>query len=283
MTAKNILRILLFILMSVLTISFSSLGWSEKMTAKTSSDKTPSIEDIVNRANRVAYYQENDGQAKVTMSIIDSQGRKRYRRFTILRRNDDTEDKRFGNQKFYVYFHRPADVNKMVFLVWKNIDKDDDRWLYLPALDLVKRIAASDKRTSFVGSHFFYEDVSGRIINEDKHELVKTTENYYVLKNTPIKPEMVEFSYYYMWIHRQTFLPIKAEYYDKNGEKYRVYEALKVEDIQGLKTVTKSRMKDLRSSEETIIEYMNVKYNIGLSEDIFTERYLRRAPAKYLR
>jgi hypothetical protein len=86
-----------------------------------------------------------------------------------------------------------------------------------------------------------------------------------------------------MWIHRQTFLPIKAEYYDKNGEKYRVYEALKVEDIQGLKTVTKSRMKDLRSSEETIIEYMNVKYNIGLSEDIFTERYLRRAPAKYLR
>jgi hypothetical protein len=131
MTAKNILRILLFILMSVLTISFSSLGWSEKMTAKTSSDKTPSIEDIVNRANRVAYYQENDGQAKVTMSIIDSQGRKRYRRFTILRRNDDTEDKRFGNQKFYVYFHRPADVNKMVFLVWKNIDKDDDRWLYL--------------------------------------------------------------------------------------------------------------------------------------------------------
>ncbi|MDY6853094.1 MAG: outer membrane lipoprotein-sorting protein [Thermodesulfobacteriota bacterium] len=283
MSAKNILRSMLFILIPVFTVSFSHLGWSQEVTEKTSSLKVASVEDIVNQANQVAYYQGDDGQAKVSMSITDSQGRIRYRRFTILRKDDNSEEKSFGDQKFYVYFHRPADVNKMVFLVWKNIDKDDDRWLYLPALDLVKRIAASDKRTSFVGSHFFYEDVSGRNINEDKHELEKTTENYYVLKNTPIKPELVEFSYYYMWIHRNTFLPIKVEYYDKNKEKYRVYEALKVEDVQGFKTVTKSRMKDLQSKEETVTEYSNVKYNIGLSEDIFTERYLRNAPAKYLR
>jgi len=48
-----------------------------------------------------------------------------------------------GDQKFYVYFLEPADVRKMVYMVWKHTDRDDDRWLYLPALDLVKRIAAS--------------------------------------------------------------------------------------------------------------------------------------------
>lgn len=238
------------------------------------------VNDIVQKANHVSYYQGDDGQAKVSMSITDSQGRKRTRRFSILRRDVGTVD---GDQKFYIYFHRPADVNKTVFMVWKHIDKDDDRWLYLPALDLLKRIAGSDKRTSFVGSDFLYEDVSGRNVSEDNHELMKTTNNYYVLKSTPKKPDEVEFSYFKSWIYRKTFLPVKIEYYDKKENKYRVYEALKVETIEGFQTVTQSRMKDLRTKGETVISYKKVKYNVGLPDNIFTERYLRNPPKKYLK
>lgn len=250
-----------------------------------------SVDEIVEKTNCVAYYQGKDGRAQVSMTIKDSQGRTRSREFTILRRDEPPADKAkeakadsyCGDQQFYVYFQRPADVNKMVFMVWKHIEKDDDRWLYLPALDLVKRIAASDERTSFVGSDFFYEDVSGRNIAEDQHELVETTDNYYVLKNTPKKPELVEFSYFKMWIHKGTFIPVKTEYYSKQGEKYREYEALKVETIQGYPTVTTSRMKDLRTKGETVLEYSKVDYDIGLPGDIFSERYLRRAPIQYLR
>ncbi len=266
--------------------------------------KAPLVQQIVESSTRVAYYQGKDGRAKVTMTITDSQGRTRQRKFTILRWDElpkkeadeqpatvepGEENKRVdadrycGDQKFYVYFTRPADVNKMVFMVWKHIGKDDDRWLYLPALDLVKRIAATDKRTSFVGSHFFYEDVSGRDINDDEHEIIETTKSYYVLKNTPTKPKTVEFSYYKMWVHRKTFVTVKVEYYDKQDKKYRVYEALKVENFQGYPTVTKARMKDLRTKGETVAEYGGVKYDISLPENIFTERYLRRPPTKYLR
>lgn len=272
-------RVTLFIPVLLLVNALCQLGWAEEV--KTVS--TPSAQEIVEKANKVAYYQGKDGRAKVSMTITDDQGRKRYRQFTILRRNEDAGEECCGEQKLYVYFHRPADVNKMVFMVWKHIDKDDDRWLYLPALDLVKRIAASDERTSFVGSHFFYEDVSGRNINEDRHELVKTTENYFVLKSTPKDPKVVEFASYTMWIHRKTFVPVKVEYYDKKGGKYRVYEALKVDTIQGYPTITQSRMKDLRTKGETVIEYKDVRYNLGLPDNIFTERYLRHAPTKYLR
>lgn len=144
---KNPLGVLLGIVM--LWISFPVLG-----------EETLSVESIVEKANHVAYYQGRDGRAQVAMQITDSQGRKRRRKFTILRRDVDPAETSAGDQQFYVYFHRPADVNKMAFMVWKHLDRDDDRWLYLPALDLVKRIAASDERTSFVGSDFFYEDVS---------------------------------------------------------------------------------------------------------------------------
>lgn len=233
-----------------------------------------SVDTIINRANNAAYYAGNDGRSNVTMTITDSQGRTRTREFAILRR--DSADG--GDQQFYVYFERPSDVRKMAFLVHKHIDRDDDRWLYLPALDLVKRIAASDKRTSFVGSNFFYEDVSGRGVDEDVHELIETTDTHYVIKNTPKDQSSVEFSSYTVRIDVKTFMPVYAEYLDKNGAKYREVEALEIQDIQGHPTVTKSRVRDLAAHSETVSEFKNIQYDINLKEDIFSERYLRRPP-----
>jgi len=249
---------------------------------------TPTVDEIVHRSNMTTYYQGQDGRAQVKMTITDSQGRKRQRRITILRidgaKSDAIEGDAYQNgQKFYVYFHRPADVSKMAFLVWKHPDQDDDRWLYLPALDLVKRIASSDKRTSFVGSDFFYEDVSGRRLDEDNHELIETTKSYYVIKNTPKDLASVEFSYYKMFIHKQSFIPVQVEYYDKAGVKYRVAKALGVKTIQGYPTVIKAAINNLKTGSKTVMEYTKVEYDIGLDDALFTERYLRKAPRKQLR
>jgi len=238
-----------------------------------------SVDAIVERANTAAYYAGDDGRATVHMTITDAQGRERQREFVILRR----DEKDGGEQEFYVYFEKPSDVRKMVFMVHKHIDRDDDRWLYLPALSLVKRIAGSDKRTSFVGSNFFYEDVSGRSINEDTHELVEETEKFYVLKNIPKEPDTVEFSSYTIWIDKKTFMPMKAEYLDKEGRLYRRVEALEVKDIQGFPTVTKSRVEDVLNHEQTVSEFTDIEYNIGLSKEIFTERYLHRPPREVRR
>jgi len=246
------------------------------------------VDEIVKRANRVAYYQAKNGKANVSMTIIDSQARERSRQFTILRwdqpsEGDGSDDTFCGDQKLYIYFHRPADVNKMVFLVWKHADKDDDRWLYMPSIDLVKRIAATDKRTSFVGSDYCYEDVSGRSIDDDTHELVEASDKYYVLKNVPKDPASVEFTHYVMHVHRETFVTVSVEFFHKKNEKYKEYAALKFEEVQDRPTITKASMKDLRSGSETVVEYKDVQYDIDLPEDIFSERYLRRAPQKYLR
>lgn len=267
-----------------LFLSFIVILFSATSTA----NAALSVEDIVQRANKNVYYQGQDGRAQVSMSITDSQGRERKRSMTILRRDasssDDVKDGAYnGGQKFYVYFKRPADVSKMAFLVWKNLDKDDDRWLYLPALDLVKRIAATDKRTSFVGSDFYYEDVSGRRLSDDDHELLETTDYYYVVKNTPKDPGSVEFSYYKMYIHKTSFIPVQVEYFDDQNIKYRVAKALAVETIQGYPTVTKASMENLRTGSKTVMTYRKVEYNIGLTDDIFSERYLRNAPKKQLR
>lgn len=233
-----------------------------------------SVDEIVNRANLAAYYAGNDGRAEVTMTITDNQGRTRLRRFILLRKNKENG----GEQFFFVYFKKPSDVRKMVFMVHKHLNRDDDRWLYLPALDLVKRIAAADKRTSFVGSNYLYEDVSGRGVEADTHELVGTDEIFYVVKNTPRDPDEVEFSSYTVWIDKTTFLPMRTEYLDKNNTKYRVVEALKVQQIDGHPTVTVSKATDLAAGSSTLAEFNSIQYDIGLKEAIFSERYLRRPP-----
>jgi len=239
------------------------------------------VMEVVKKANHMSYYKGNDGRAKVDMKIMDDQGRARSRQFVILRKDDEAEDD--AKQKFYVFFNKPSDVKKMAFMVWKNMDRDDDRWLYLPALDLVKRIAASDERTSFVGSHFFYEDVSGRGIQEDSHEILEENDDYYILKSIPKDGSKVEFAYYKSWVHKGSFLPTKTEYYDAADILYRSYHALKVEMVEGHATVTQAAMMDNLTGAKTVMSYTSVKYDVGLPENIFTERYLRKAPRKYLR
>ena len=230
-------------------------------------------DQIVEKANQASYYAGADGRSDVKMTIRGAGGSERVREMTILRMNTDGSD-----QKFYVYFKAPADVRKMAYLVWKKVDGNDDRWLWLPALNLNKRIAPGDKRTSFVGSDFLYEDVSGRSPAEDTHELVETTDKHYVIKNTPKKPGSVEFKSYTVWINKETFLPHKAEYIDGNGKVYRRVEATKVEMVDGKPTVIESVAQDLNSGSMTINEFQNVKYDLGLNERIFTERFLRRPP-----
>lgn len=227
-------------------------------------------DEIVNKANLTAYYAGDDGSASVNMTLSDG----RSREFVILRK--DVEDG--GNQLFYVYFKGPADVRKMSYLVHKEVDGDDARWLFLPALNLVKRIAPGDKRTSFVGSDFLYEDVSGRSLSEDRHEILKETDEYYLIKNTPKDAGRVEFSEYTVWIRKDNFLPVKAEYLDKNGQLYRRVAAEQIEDIQGHPTARRQVAEDVAAGTKTVIEFNDIKYDIGLTPQIFTERFLRRPP-----
>jgi hypothetical protein len=252
-------------LLSALTAVALTTGAYAEMTA----------DQIAEKANQAAYYGGNDGRAEVEMKIIDKSGSDRTREFTLLRMNTD-----HGNQRFYVYFKKPADLYKQVFLVWKEVGQgqDDSRWMWLPALNLKRSIAPGDKRTSFVGSDFVYEDVSGRNLKEDKRELIETTDTQYILKNTPVDPGSVEFSYYTVKIDKDSFLPRYAEYFDKNGKLYRTVEATKVDTIQGFPTVTESVVKDLNTGGSTVNTFSNIEYNIGLKENIFTERFLRRPP-----
>jgi hypothetical protein len=247
---------------------YSAPGAANELTAR----------EILQKAHCAKFYQGDDSSGRVVLDITDRQGRQQQRELTMLRRDDGQG---CDKQSFYAYFLRPSDVREMRFLVSKDPSKEDDRWLYLPALDLVKRISSADKRTSFAGSHFLYEDVSGRHIDDDTHKLIETTDKYFLIESHP-KDKSVDFKYFKIWIHRKTFMPVKGEFYDKGGKKYRTYEIKKVENIDGFPTVVHVRVTDQKMGGHSDMRVTKMKYNLGLPEDIFGERYLRKVPQKYL-
>ncbi len=155
--------------------------------------------------------------------------------------------------------------------------------MYLPALDLEKRIAATDNRTSFVGSDFFYEDVSGRHPDKDTHVLIKQEDNRFFFKSTPKVPAQVEFAYYKMQIDSHSYLPMVVEYYDHSDQLYRRVEVTEVVEVQGHPTVIKSQVSNVQTGGHTLLEFRRPVYDLGLGDEVFTIRSLRNPPREWLK
>jgi hypothetical protein len=257
------------------------LGLIVTMSVHTAAQEvTPA--QIMARSQEAFLAAGNDMVARITMTLINKAGKERLRELTMLRK--DLEN---GNQRYFMYFHQPADVRAMTFMVWKYPGRDDDRWLFVPAIKLVRRIAADDSRSSFVGSDFTYEDVSGRDIELDTHTLLKEEgvagTTCYVIESVPASGSASEYGRKRSWIAKDTWLPLKEEYDDRRGQIARVFTADEVQTIGGHPTVRRRTMRDVKREHRTEVIFESVRYDVGLSEELFAERYLREPPAEWIR
>jgi outer membrane lipoprotein-sorting protein len=238
--------------------------------------------EIMKKSHMTYYYAGNDGVAEVSMKIVDSKGKERNRKFTMIRL-DEADG---GDQKYYTYFYEPSDVQRLTFMVHKSAAGNDKRWIYVPAVDLIKPIAADDKNSSFVGSDFTYEDVSGRLWTEDNHTFVGESKlndrDVFVIESKP-KQAYKGFSRRVSYIDKEYYLPLKEEYYDAKDKLERVLTADKIETIDNIPTVTIRKMENVQKGRHTVVTFSSIKYNMGIKSDLFTERYLRTPPREYIK
>ena len=243
---------------------------------------TDAATEIMKKAHLNLFYAGDDGLAEVTMTIVNSKGKERIREFTMLR----IDNEEGGAQKYYTYFRQPSDVARLTFMVHKNPFDTDNRWLYVPSVDLVKRISADDKGSSFVGSDFSYEDVSGRHWSEDNHKILEeSTMNdrpVYVIESIP-KQEDKSFARKVSYIDKEALLPLKEEYYNKKGELERIFTAEKIDTIEDIPTVSLRKMENVKKGQYSLVDFSKIDYNVGVTDDIFTERYLKNPPRQYIK
>jgi hypothetical protein len=242
-------------------------------------------EEVMNKSQAAFLYPGKDFKVRVVMKLVSKDGQERIRELAMLRKNDGEPG---GAQKYFMVFFKPNDVKDMSFMTYKYPARDDDRWMYIPAVNMVKRIAARDKRSSFVGSDFTYEDVSGRDIEDDSHVIEREEQvggrDCYVVKSTPKPggPGEGDFGHRLTWVDKTNYLPLREEQYDRKGARQKEFTADEVADIKGHPTVVRRTMKNLQTGHRTEVAYSGADYDVGIDDGLFAERFLRQPPRKWI-
>lgn len=217
-------------------------------------------------------------QSTLHMRITNARGASRDRE--IVQYSIDAEE----GEKKIMFFENPADVRGTSFMTWSWDDgRDDDQWIYLPALKRIKRIASDGKNDSFMGSDFTYDDLGDRHPSEDTHTLIgeETVDGLpcYVVESVPVVRNPL-YAKTITRIHKDSWVGIRKEYYDDSGKPVKALEIGKREKIDGFWVVTDMTMKDLDRGSSTRITMNAVRFDIPLGKEVFSERQMRIGPSR---
>ena len=226
-----------------------------------------------------------DARIALRMKLFDRQQRVRERALTMTLMQGGSGRPVPGDRTL-VRFTYPNDIKGTALLVWEHPTADDERFLYLPALGRVRRIAGSEAQESFVGSDFTYEDIGGREFDDFHYTLVDRADAFWADASGAKHPVyMLEsrrrdgsarFPRIVSLVRRDNFVVVRAEIHNRRDERQKVFEARKVERVSGYWTVLDMVMNDLQQRTRTELVLEKVEYDVGLTPDAFSRRELER-------
>ncbi len=226
----------------------------------------------------------DDQTSDMQMVLIDKRGKQRIR-----------ELRTFGKDKgedtySMMFFVSPADVEDTGFLTYDydDPDRDDDQWLYLPALKKTKRIASSDKSGSFMGSDFSYADMTDRPLEKYEFQLLQEAEvdghPVWVIQSTPIDEDEIDETGYtksIQFVRKDIDVVVRSKIWVKKGKRNKYLEVQELEQIDGIwvpTVMTMTTKKGKQTLHKTLLRQTNVKFNQALDFDNFTVRGLETGP-----
>ena len=240
----------------------------------------PSGDEIANNINA-----RDEGVSLVrtlTMEMTDKRGKQRIRKTRGFR-------KYFGDEKrTAIYYLSPKNVKDTAFMIYDYADTsiDDDQWLYLPAMRKVRRISASDRGDYFLGTDFTYEDIkqeskvsiadyTRKTIGEEMIDGHQT----YIVESTPVDKVTAKelgYSKVKQWVDAGIWIVRKAEFTSLRNKPLKTIYTKDIKQIQGIWTAHLLEAVNHKTRHTTKFIFSDIDYQTEISDDLFTERALRR-------
>ena len=231
-----------------------------------------------------------DSRASMRMKLFDRQNRPRERALTLTslrgRGNPGTPPTAPDGDRLLIRFTYPNDIRGTGFLVWEHPKGEDERFLFLPSLGRVRRIAGSEAQESFVGSDFTYEDIGGRELDEYTYSIVDENASWTPGSGGAARPAWrlesrrkdasAEFPRVVSLVLKDTFVVVEAEIYNRRNEKQKQYTVGRLDQIEGIWTAMDASMTNAREKTRTELAIEKMDYNVGLTEADFSRRELER-------
>lgn len=180
-------------------------------------------------------------------------------------------------------FKSPASVKDTRFLQIENKGRDDDKWIYMPALRNTRRIAASEGTKSFMGTDATYDDMSTREIDEDTHELItEETKNgfdCYEVKSTPVDPKSSQYKYRLQWVDKKTLIPVFVQMFDKNEKLLKELTIKEIKNIKGAKDASynvpiQTQIVNVQTGHSTSLIIRQIELDKPIPDKLFTSNFL---------
>ena len=224
-----------------------------------------------------------DSRFELRMRLHDRQGRVRERQLRMEGLRGTEQGQRAD--RLLITFLFPGDIKGTGFLVLEHPGADDERFLYLPALGRVRRIAGEEKQDSFVGSDFTYEDMGGRDLADYHYTLVEQAANWtgpdgrtwpaWRLESKA-KDANAAYPRVVSTVLKETFVVTAAQNFNRRNEVVKRFEVKKLEQVSGIWTALELVMENLRDKTKTELSVTKAHYNLGLKENDFSRRVLEQ-------
>jgi hypothetical protein len=213
----------------------------------------------------------------MTMILENSRGQQRLRTVEGYGHElTDSEERRFAR------FLKPSDVKDTTLLTYDYSEKDDDIWLYLPALKKTKRILSSNKTDYFMGSDFTYWDMENLDFVNWEYKLLGSetvsSVDCWIVEALPLNDKEREESGYLKtvsWIAKTDDIPRKIEFHDR---KERLAKVLVFTDIRPT-TAGDSRLRahtmtmdNLLTEHKTVLKMDVLELDVAVDDEVFSER-----------
>ena len=220
---------------------------------------------------------------EMEMILINKKGKKRVRKL-----------KTFGLEKgkkslSLMFFLSPADVRNTGFLTfdYDESGKDDDQWLFLPALRKTKRIAAGDKSASFMGSDLNYSDMTSRDLDLYDYTLMKETEvngqkvwQIKAVPKTKAEAKKSGYSKSVVFIRQDNYVMIRGVRWVHKKKRNKYLDVRKLDKIDGIWVSTEIHVTTKFGKKilhKTIMKQKNIHFNQDeVNEDLFSIRRLEK-------
>ncbi len=217
------------------------------------------------------------------LTLIDKQGRERVRELKLF--GIDKKDV----EKSLIFFMSPSDVQGTAYMSfdWEDEAKEDDSWLYLPALQKITRVASSDESGAFMGSDFSYADINGIDYEDFTYTLANENEQVdgvdcWVIESTPKNKEIIKKTGYTgskSWIRKDNYMQVKGIINLKKAKKVKYFAARDIEEIQGVWTAKTLQMVTTRNGKKehaSVLKISKVRYNDAVDETMFDTQAMQR-------
>jgi hypothetical protein len=247
--------------------------------AKASADD-PRAREIM---EKVEARDDGDNQtADMEMILIDKSGNQRIRKIATFGKDKGEDELRL------MFFRHPADVKDTAFLTYDydDPDKDDDQWLYLPALRKTKRIASSDKSGSFMGSDLNYSDMTDRNLADYDFTLKKEMDvkgvKTWLIESIPRTQKVIEETGYeksLIFVRQDNYFVIRGVNWVKDGGYLKYLDVTRLELVDGIWVATETHItkkKGKALAHKTILKLDNVRFNQELDYEMFTIRRMEK-------